>query len=610
MTQRDDARAVKVAPAIRPAALVAAQITCLIPGAAFMWDFVLKGSANLADGRHFTLADDAMISMTYARTLARTGEWVWYPGAPRVEGFTNPLWTLYMALLHKVGFEGSSAALAVSVTGAFIVLAIAFIAGRILNWMLRRRPGRLPAVLVATAFTPFIYPLSYWTLRGMEVGALALAASALVLCVGHIAGSESSGGALRRWAVIAAITSAGGVLVRMDFLVVAIVVIALGAIGSRGPDARRLLLLWVGGTTAVTLILIVAFQWVYWGSPLPNTFDLKMSGFNVWERVSRGVVASARALPVILLAALGVALGLRRRETHSVRLLVALVSGAGVSILLYGVWVGGDAWEWLRLANRYIATALPMLGILWIAGLTMSLGYRTARLVGAGIPFAGLVVLASWGSAVQTNPFRVHVSSEVRQQALYLLIGLAVTLVLLVLARQATIGRVTGPLAVVAGGCVLVIATSYIPLRSYLDVSQAQLVAEDINRTRDGIALSTYADRDATVAVLPAGAVPYYSGLRAIDLLGKSDRYVASRPRTKVPPDSPLATFFPGHNKWDYDYSIRRAKPDIVYQPNMAFLGFESLGEWGYEPRCDANGVRSYYLSSSRHVDLTNLTRC
>lgn len=64
-------------------------LIALAPGLAFLTAFVWR-AGWISDGRwQFTLFDDAMISMTYARTLAETGDWVWFPGAERVQGITN-----------------------------------------------------------------------------------------------------------------------------------------------------------------------------------------------------------------------------------------------------------------------------------------------------------------------------------------------------------------------------------------------------------------------------------------------------------------------------------------------------------------------------------------
>src|SRR5829696_2352939 len=65
------------------------------------------GSWNSPDGqRHPSLFDDAMISMSYARTLVSGHGLVWFPGAARVEGITNLGWTLVMSGVHGIGLAG------------------------------------------------------------------------------------------------------------------------------------------------------------------------------------------------------------------------------------------------------------------------------------------------------------------------------------------------------------------------------------------------------------------------------------------------------------------------------------------------------------------------
>jgi hypothetical protein len=146
------------------------ELLALVPGLLFLMSFVWRAGFDTPSGRQFTLFDDAMISMTYARTLAETGEWVWFPGADRVQGITNPLWTLYMTILHMVRLEGSSAALAVSLTGIVLLLGSAVLVSRLVRRGLNGWQWAFVASAIAGGSVPFLYPLSYWTLRGMEVG--------------------------------------------------------------------------------------------------------------------------------------------------------------------------------------------------------------------------------------------------------------------------------------------------------------------------------------------------------------------------------------------------------------------------------------------------------
>ena len=56
--------------------------------------FIFQSSFVVSGERFFTLFDDAMIAMRYARNLADGYGLVWNPGGERVEGFTNPIWTI------------------------------------------------------------------------------------------------------------------------------------------------------------------------------------------------------------------------------------------------------------------------------------------------------------------------------------------------------------------------------------------------------------------------------------------------------------------------------------------------------------------------------------
>lgn len=83
-----------------------------------------------------------------------------------------------------------------------------------------------------------------------------------------------------------------------------------------------------------------------------------------------------------------------------------------------------------------------------------------------------------------------------------------------------------------------------------------------VQRINYGLAIEQLTTPDATAGVLAAGSIPYYSGLPAIDFLGKSDRHVAHlSPRLSDPPGPfGLPTYNPGHNKYDLDYPIKELK--------------------------------------------------
>ena len=103
-------------------------------------------------------------------------------------------------------------------------------------------------------------------------------------------------------------------------------------------------------------------------------------------------------------------------------------------------------------------------------------------------------------------------------------------------------------------------------------------VAENILMVNRAIAISEVTTSNASVGVIYAGAIPYYTGLPAVDFLGKSDEYVA-----RLDPDLTGAVSWygmrsvPGHNKYDLYYSIVRLAPTYVQGFRW---GRQDLTEW------------------------------
>ena len=83
--------------------------------------FIYRTSFVVGGERYFSLFDDAMVSMRYARNFAHGYGLVWNPGGARVEGYTNPLWVLYMSLVHLLPIAASKVSLAVQVTAAVLL---------------------------------------------------------------------------------------------------------------------------------------------------------------------------------------------------------------------------------------------------------------------------------------------------------------------------------------------------------------------------------------------------------------------------------------------------------------------------------------------------------
>ena len=105
----------------------------LLQAVAFGFILVAAIAAWLHARRFSFVCDDAYISFRYAQNLARHGVLEWNVGE-RVEGFTNFLWTVFLAAAIKLGFSPESASLfmgrLMGSAGVFLLFVIQIITYR------------------------------------------------------------------------------------------------------------------------------------------------------------------------------------------------------------------------------------------------------------------------------------------------------------------------------------------------------------------------------------------------------------------------------------------------------------------------------------------------
>ena len=63
-----------------------------------------------------------------------------------------------------------------------------------------------------------------------------------------------------------------------------------------------------------------------------------------------------------------------------------------------------------------------------------------------------------------------------------------------------------------------------------------------------GILIAATTSKETRLAVVAAGATPYFSMRPSEDMLGKNDAVIAKH--------APVGVFSPGHDKWDYRYTL------------------------------------------------------
>ncbi len=459
----------------------------------FWLPLVLFGQSTVIAGeRYWWLGDDAMISMRYAHNLAQGHGLVWNPGE-RVEGYTNFLWTMFMALVHVLPLPLSRTALVVLIANLLLGLAHIPLLVRLAG-VLGMRGLAVAALLAGYALNRSVVD---WTTKGFETALLSL----LFLLAAYRILREAQVGQVSplTFTLIGLLA-----LVRADALLLSLALIVLALLLNR--QRVRVLLF-----AALALALPAAqqvFRLAYYGEWMPNTAYLKTSGWD--ERVAAGwqyTLAFLREYALwFALAAAGTLAtppgaggatppgaggATRRREAF-------YLLGICLAFMAYVTYAGGDAFP----NYRFFVPLIPLIMALALAGL-QALPLERLRAALARLPgLAGL-------------------------NAAMLRAGIGAVCLL--------------SLPVVFPGY----SQLLIPNRNdYTNIEIALLIRQNT-------------PPDARVADSWAGAPFYFSGRYGIDLLGKSDPYIARLP---VASDGTK----PGHNKFDYDYSLGVLKPDVV----------------------------------------------
>jgi len=304
----------------RPAATAVAVLTAL-----WLPTIVLGRSAIFGGRRYWWLGDDAMIAMRYARNWADGLGLVWNEGE-RVEGYTNFLWTAFMAAVH-------AAAVPDRLTSLVVLLANLLIAAATIPYLVRMvrllGGGGFAVGMTLVAFV-LSKPIFVWGVSGFEATLLGLL---VVVALVRILEDADRGRAAPTTVVIIAAVS----LVRADALVLAalLYVVLVWLV----PDRRRTVAL-IALSVVVPLAYHVA-RIAYYGDVLPNTAVLKTSHWG--GRYEAGVVYAVdfvrRHVVFVGLAVLAAAAGTAARRAAG-----AVVAAS----IVYAVAAGGDAFSDFR----------------------------------------------------------------------------------------------------------------------------------------------------------------------------------------------------------------------------------------------------------------------
>jgi len=317
--------------------------------------------------------------MRYAWNWTHHQGLVWNPNE-RVQGFTNPLWVLVMAVPSLV-FNREGAVLAIQIVGAICMLVVAWLTSRVTDHLVDAEPDNIRRTAAIVGFTvPLLYyPLSFWCLQGMETGIVAvLAVLAVVLALQH----PNRGTA---WFGIVL-----GLLVctRPDASIQAML-LGVFRFVTVHPAKRRAVV--VEGVLALAIVLVeqCALR-AYYGSWLPNTYQLKLVGYPLPLRLTNGWIFVRPFLKQLAIPLLLVTAGLFASRRQA---LVILIFALLVSATSYQIWVGGDPWPLWRLMAPYVPLVIVASGwgMLQIARKIRRMR-RLAPIIGAVMSLTGVMI--------------------------------------------------------------------------------------------------------------------------------------------------------------------------------------------------------------------------
>jgi hypothetical protein len=444
---------------------------------------VALAAVPLALFPRFTV-DDAYITLRYAENLAWRGELVFNAGEDPVEGYTGVALPVLLAALVRAGADPIAAGRGVGVASLFV--------GAALLWALLGRLGVRDAVRAVATCLYLLAPFqATHALAGLETtlfGAAILGAVyALARCLHAPPEAPRASAEAALWL---ALLFAG--LARPEGAVLA----AAAALALGYERARRGGLAGAAGRFSLLYLLpgaaYFAWRWSYYGLPLPNTYYAKWAARTYWDSV-RGMAAFA----VLYLAA---------------------PAAAAAALLVAG---GRGAWRELC-APRWRALLLAACA-LFVAAVFFQ--YRRSALImnfshRFFAPFLPLL-LAVFAAAAEAGLRALREAPRGKRR-------LALAAVVLAAVLQ-------------AAACVREGVSEVAFARATRDLLASEHVPA-------GLFLRERVPEGAWVAVvLDAGAIPYFSRRKTVDVGGLNDEFLGKRWYTRMQP-GPVADYVFGHD--------------------------------------------------------------
>ena len=444
------------------------------------------------------IQDDAYISFRYAQHLAQGDGLVWNVGEPPVEGYTNFLWTVLLAVPEKLGLDPVAFANGVGLLCFVGALLATYALAR--QFFAQRALALLAVIVLGTNLT-----FSHYATGGLETMLQTLLmTAALALLIGMWTARRWTPRGLAGLSVLLALA----VMTHPDSALLGIVVgpIALGyslraARSGRDRLARAAALVGpaalIGGAWAV-------WKLAYYGDLLPNSLYAKVGAALPLDRGLFFVLVFLYASLLLPIGLVGLA-SVRRLDARRWALLGVVGLWLG-----YVIRIGGDFMEF-----RFMVPILPVLAVQVVGVLFEGVPWSPVRLALLAVVLAGPLFFS------QTFPGMPRYFIET------------------------------------------------------IDELEAHLTAPQQNWLGVGASLGEAfaGEEGVTIATTAAGAIPYESGLRTVDMLGLNDRWIALN---GVP-----VGYKPGHQRYaPLGYLEAQGVALVIGHPILESAAFDPLDEY------------------------------
>ena len=447
-------------------------------------------------------SEDAYITYRYARNLAEGHGIVWNVGEDPVEGGTEFLWTVLLAMSNRLtGMEIEQAARVLNLLVGImavstLALASFYFSGRQL----------LPTLFATLAFA--LGPLSYHIRAGFATPLFTLLLLIITITLYQFAFLPKKSQWRRRAFLLLPLASLLLGLTRPEGVIFAGLALVAALILLENEGRRRLV--------RTTLLLLVipgliyfVWRWQYFGYFLPNTFYVKNAGTLLHMRYFAVIYELFRFMsPLFMLIGLGFLGEQPRRAVKKIIILAPAIIFPWSYLLI-------DQLQ--NLGKRFQYPVYPI----FLLAAALALGQLTLRTSLPKINRQNFTFYLAGGVGMAFILFAPFVALE---RAVLVLLLIAI-LAGLKFGEERQLGVQGARLALIF----LITASALVVFNAQSAYRLANSFYPTVFDDREAIgkALAPLADKGYTIVASEAGWIPYFSRWRAIDPFGLNDEYVA-----------------------------------------------------------------------------------